>query len=372
MGETSKPPTFFIQNPLTKKIEGPLTVQQLKQWYSRGSVGGWRVAKTPNGPWTTAAQVKGLADTVPGAAQLPQVPANTYMPSFNGDVGKPSPKTFQAESRYPSHEADPDSLGRLFRDIFVAIKKRLLEPRDQAPTRRRKPTAVSPKPSAVSEDGSAPAWAWLFTVALIVGGFSYIFTGFTKWADRRSRETALAPITRERDSDERREVQGAKKKAGKNGERTNSNSSKTSDESATPAEWLTRSGRTKSNAVEFVFFPRAGELSASISLINNSHTPVWATVKIESSALGSSFVDGLLYDVKPGRRDTCTVSWTGPVPADLWERSVFNVAIEDLDAKLADESNGMDLTGVLRPILFVRANDLPRVRSSDFEVKVLK
>lgn len=99
---------------------------------------------------------------------------------------------------------------------------------------------------------------------------------------------------------------------------------------------------------------------------------MWATVKIESSALGSSFVDGLLYDVKPGRRDTCTVSWTGPVPADLWERSVFNVAIEDLDAKLSDESNGMDLTGVLRPILFVRANDLPRVRSSDFEVKVLK
>jgi len=372
MGETPKPPTFFIQDPLTQKVEGPLTVQQLKQWYSGGSVGLWGVAKTPNGPWTPAAQVKGLARPAAGSVRLLQASANVHMPNFSGGADNSPPRNFQAESRLSSPEVDPDSLGRLFCDIFFAIKAKMLEARDQPPAPRRKPTSVSTDESSVLADASAPTWAWVLAVGLLVCGFVYTRNSVTEWADRRSREAALAANRREQNDAERREKQENERQVRKRGQPTSNNSSKTSDESTTPSEWLKRSGRTKSDAVEFVFFPRAGDLSASISLINNSHTPVWATMNIESSALGSSFVDGLLYDVKPGRKDTCTVKWTGPVPADLWERSVFNVTIEDLDAKLSEDRNGMDLTRVLRPILYVRANDLPRVRSSDCELRVLE
>lgn len=384
MGEKPEQPMFFIRNLTTQELKGPLTVQQLKQWYSRDSVGAWGVSKSPNGPWTPATQVKGLAAATAGPTRLPPKLPNAHGSFSSGGVDSAgaSSKVMRAEPRFASHESGSDSLGRLAYDVFAAIKARLLEPRDQCPARRRKPTDVSSERSSASEGGSAPIWAWLFAVGLLIGGFYFICMGITEWRARYLRETALAADRREErfreriKADNRREqVDADRREQTRNGTSNTRGfpGATTQEARQTPSEeWLKKSGREKSDAVEFIFIPRAGELSAGISLVNNSHTPVWATVSISSSALGESFVDGLLYDIKPGNRKTCTVTWTGPVPADLWTRSVFDVTIKHLFAKLSEDWNGMDLTGVLRPILYVRANDLPRVRSSAFDIRVLK
>jgi hypothetical protein len=61
MSDKTKQASFFIQDPFTEEVQGPMSVQDLKQWYAKGAVEGWGVSKSPNGPWTPAAEVKGLA-----------------------------------------------------------------------------------------------------------------------------------------------------------------------------------------------------------------------------------------------------------------------------------------------------------------------
>ncbi len=61
MAEQTKQQTFFIKDPFTEEVKGPLSVAELKQWFAGGGVEAWGVSKSANGPWTLASQVKGLA-----------------------------------------------------------------------------------------------------------------------------------------------------------------------------------------------------------------------------------------------------------------------------------------------------------------------
>ena len=81
MASTPRQQKFFIQDPFTEDVKGPLDAQQLKQWFAQGAVGEWGVSKSQNGPWTPAAQVKGLAP--PKASEPPQRVAtkNPKLPS---------------------------------------------------------------------------------------------------------------------------------------------------------------------------------------------------------------------------------------------------------------------------------------------------
>lgn len=72
MGDIPKQPMFFIQDPFTEEVKGPLTAQQLKQWFTQGSVGDWGVSKSAAGPWTPASQVKGLQPSIAPAPALQQ------------------------------------------------------------------------------------------------------------------------------------------------------------------------------------------------------------------------------------------------------------------------------------------------------------
>jgi hypothetical protein len=86
MSENPKLPTFFIRDPFTEEVKGPLTVQQLKQWFAQGAVGDWGVSKSPDGPWSPAAQVKGLAsaqatEVAQAKAAIPKQPATTKVAS---------------------------------------------------------------------------------------------------------------------------------------------------------------------------------------------------------------------------------------------------------------------------------------------------
>ncbi len=95
MSEKPKQASFFIQDPFTEEVQGPLSVQELKEWFSKGAVEGWGVSKSPNGPWTPATQVKGLAPAKPPepAAVISEAPA-------------PKPVTEQ-----PSASDSPPSVG---------------------------------------------------------------------------------------------------------------------------------------------------------------------------------------------------------------------------------------------------------------------
>jgi hypothetical protein len=374
MGEAPKQSMFFIRDPETAEVKGPLTVQQLRQWYSRGVFQVWGVSKSPKGPWILASHVKGLTVATPRSCPLPPGRANTFDSHLGGseDVAESPSKVVRGEKHSAAREADLDSMGRLVYDVFFAIRAKMLEPSQYRESRRREPAEVSSKRSSIPENVSAPAWAWFFAIGLLVSGFLYMRSEVADWSESHLRETTLAVNRREQLDADRREQREQVTVVNREGRTDEGEGRSKQSAQATPSDWLVKSGRTKSDAVEFVFFPRQGELSASISLVNNSHTPIWATVSITSTALGSSFVDGLLYDVKPGRRETATVTWKGPVPKELWARSIFDIAIEDLDAKVSQDWSGMDLTGVLRPVLYVRAEDLPRVRSSDFDVRVLR
>ena len=65
MTEKAQQQAFFVQDPFTEEVKGPLSVSELKQWFAKGGVEGWSVSKSPNGPWTLASQVKGLTPPKP-------------------------------------------------------------------------------------------------------------------------------------------------------------------------------------------------------------------------------------------------------------------------------------------------------------------
>ena len=80
MTEKAQPQGYFVQDPFTDEVKGPLSVVDLKRWFAKGGVEGWGVSKSPNGPWTLAAQVKGLpppkaadeASTIQSASKPPE------------------------------------------------------------------------------------------------------------------------------------------------------------------------------------------------------------------------------------------------------------------------------------------------------------
>jgi len=97
VSEKSKQRSFFIQDPFTEEVQGPLDTQQLKRWYATGGLGEWGVSQSPNGPWTPAADVKGLA--VPKAPETtpPQIESAPPPPTPTGPP-EPSPTPQKADS----------------------------------------------------------------------------------------------------------------------------------------------------------------------------------------------------------------------------------------------------------------------------------
>jgi hypothetical protein len=114
-----KPSGFFIQDPFTEEVKGPLTAQQLRNWFAQGQVGNWGVSKSPDGPWTPAAKVKGLGDSIPPPPR--PAPASGHLGESRGVVKTAQSQNSGLGRRTPEYEGDPDSWGGLVRDVFSAI-----------------------------------------------------------------------------------------------------------------------------------------------------------------------------------------------------------------------------------------------------------
>lgn len=102
MSEKPKQTSFFIQDPFTEEVQGPLSVQELKQWFAQGSVCDWGVSKSPNGPWTPASAVKGLAIAKAPDTALPKnepAPQPTTPPAPSTPPPTPVAETSSAPIR---------------------------------------------------------------------------------------------------------------------------------------------------------------------------------------------------------------------------------------------------------------------------------
>ena len=92
MSEKPKPQVFYVQDPFTEEVHGPLSASDLKQRFFGGLLDGWGVSKSTTGPWTPASQVKGLRrPTAPSpesdTTAKSTVKSNTSL-SGGGSVGK--------------------------------------------------------------------------------------------------------------------------------------------------------------------------------------------------------------------------------------------------------------------------------------------
>ena len=115
MASTPRQQNFFIQDPFTEDVKGPLDAQQLKQWFAQGAVGDWGVSKSQNGPWTPAAQVKGLA---PSKASEP--PQRVATQSEQPTVVKAEPSLISS----PMPAASRTSFQALVDSFFGKAKQR--------------------------------------------------------------------------------------------------------------------------------------------------------------------------------------------------------------------------------------------------------
>ena len=97
MSDKPKSQMFYVQDPFTEDVRGPLSASDLRQWFSTGGLDDWGVAKSPTGPWTPASQVKGLsAPTAPAAlSAVTTMSAATSNSSLSngGSVGNSTPRT---------------------------------------------------------------------------------------------------------------------------------------------------------------------------------------------------------------------------------------------------------------------------------------
>jgi hypothetical protein len=127
MADKPKQAEFFIQDPFTEQVKGPLSVQQLKQWFAKGGVEEWGVSKSPNGPWTPARTVKGIAPP-------PSPPAKPAAPPPSAGV---APRTSVASSSSPSrNEESSDSWGALIGDVFAAVMAKRSDSEGQGASRK--------------------------------------------------------------------------------------------------------------------------------------------------------------------------------------------------------------------------------------------
>ena len=62
---------LFIKDPFTEEVQGPISLQKLKELAQSGEIdGAWEVAKSNTGPWTQAKKLKGLQFNPPKVEEL--------------------------------------------------------------------------------------------------------------------------------------------------------------------------------------------------------------------------------------------------------------------------------------------------------------
>ncbi len=112
MTGTPAPKTFFVRDPFTEEVQGPMDVKALRLWFEQGGVEDWGVSKSRSGPWTQAEAVKGLAP--PRKVEANSAESDYAEGSFYSDTSDfptPNPPTQTAQSSdlpAPQAETDPD------------------------------------------------------------------------------------------------------------------------------------------------------------------------------------------------------------------------------------------------------------------------
>lgn len=87
---------FFIQDPFTEAVKGPVTADDLRKLFAQGGYETWGVSKSRNGPWTPLAKVRGIGSTTapPAAKAEQQIPIQKPPAVIESDAARsPSSRT---------------------------------------------------------------------------------------------------------------------------------------------------------------------------------------------------------------------------------------------------------------------------------------
>lgn len=85
---------FFIQDPLTETVRGPVAADDLRRLFAEGGHETWGVSKGRNGPWTPLARVRGIGSTNASSAAKVEQPIPIQKPAavIDSDAAR-SPST---------------------------------------------------------------------------------------------------------------------------------------------------------------------------------------------------------------------------------------------------------------------------------------
>lgn|GEM_PF-5993318 len=125
MTEKTTPQGFFVQDPFTEEVEGPLSSTELKLWYAKGGVEEWGVSRSPKGPWTLSNKVKGLAtaNSTPSPTLIKTV--SQRVPDGGGSQTPRASQGKTTAAKTTAVDNDADSFGKLMGEVFFAIATRL-------------------------------------------------------------------------------------------------------------------------------------------------------------------------------------------------------------------------------------------------------
>lgn len=72
---------FFLKDPLTDEVSGPVDVSHIRQLYAKGGYELWELSKSNDGPWTPLNRVKGLGSGGNGSAAGAESRSHVSSPS---------------------------------------------------------------------------------------------------------------------------------------------------------------------------------------------------------------------------------------------------------------------------------------------------
>lgn len=117
---------FFVQDPFTEEVKGPLSASDLKQWFSKGGFDAWGVSKSPNGPWTIASQVKGLIRQPPAALPESDTAIKSTVPrdaSLDGSGSSDNSKAVAASKPSAAFGSLPIGQSSAQSDLFDWLRR---------------------------------------------------------------------------------------------------------------------------------------------------------------------------------------------------------------------------------------------------------
>ena len=119
MPQDSSAPSFFMKDPFTEEVQGPLTVEQLRRWYAQGGFEDWLISKSSDGPWKQASKIKGLNFELSKPTDINHIHNKRGSKPVSGK--SPSPPTVNSEPSSQSKTHKKISLGAVGIGLLMLV-----------------------------------------------------------------------------------------------------------------------------------------------------------------------------------------------------------------------------------------------------------